>query len=1392
MSQPALRAEVRFATLAGMLRARAAERPDQVAFTFLADGEVEAERLTYAELDRRAAAIAAALRESVSPGERALLLYPSGLEFIAAFFGCLYAGVVAVPAYPPRPNDRSQSRLRAIARDAEPRVALTTCQILEGSRGSLAAVPELAAARWISTDALEGSAAASFPEPDPQALAFLQYTSGSTADPKGVMVSHANLLHNERMIGAAFGMDEESVVVGWLPLYHDMGLIGNVLQPLHAGARCVLMSPVAFLQRPMRWLEAISRYRGTTSGGPNFAYELCLRKADPEVLAGLDLSTWRVAFNGAEPVRASTLERFAAAFAPSGFHREAFHPCYGLAEATLFVAGGEPGMGPRLAGSRVSCGRPWMGQRLAIADPETGVELPPGAEGEVWIAGPSVARGYWKNDEATARDFNAFLETGEGPFLRTGDLGVLDGGELYVTGRIKDLIILRGRNLYPQDVELTAERSHPDLRPGNGAAFSVEIGGEERLVVVHEVERRRRGAFEEVAESVRRAVAEEHEAQVHEVVLIRTAGLPKTSSGKVQRGLCRRLYLTDGLPVVSRSALAAADPASEVGIAAPALSRGGLAALEPGERREMLAAYLRERAAAVLGVPVAAVSPAQALTGLGLDSLTAVELKGSVEAALGLPLPLDELLRGAGIAELADAMVAGLDAAPIEDVQPPRALSLTGDQPLSPGQKALWFLERLAPEAGAYNIVVAARVREGLDAEALRRAVTLLAARHEGFRTVVWSVEGEPVQRAVADLAPDFAGVDAGGWDDEELRVRLEAEAWRPFDLRSGPPLRVRIYERAGGERMLLLAVHHLVCDFWSLAVAIRELAALYAQETGGRPAGLEPPALRYSDFVRWQADRLAGARGEELRGYWSDALAGVQDLDLPTDRPRPAVQTWRGSSRSLRLPPELMADLRSLAASRGATLFMALLAAFEVQLGRTARQDDFAVGVPTSGRGVPELAGLMGYFVNPIALRADLAGEPSFRELLERVRRTFLEGLERADLPFPWVAERLRPVRDPARPPVFQVLFAFQRGRPSDDPGLAAFALGEGEGRISLGDLTLESVRLRERRPLSELILFAAETPEGDLLFSLEHNADLFDPATVERMLGHWRTLLEGIAADPSAPLSRLPLLTWPERQQVFSEWNDTGAAFPGGLCLHHLVAAQAARTPEAVAVEGERERLTYRELMERAGGFARFLRGLGVGPETRVGFCLERTPEMIAAMLGILQAGGAYLPLDPSYPRERLEVILTDGGAAVLLTESSLVERLPAFSGPVILLDADRERIEAAPEPAGPAPEPCDQNLAYIIYTSGSTGRPKGVAIEHRNAVTLVHWGLETYPREALRVSLAATSVCFDISVFEIFAPLAAGGRLLVVPNVLALRHLAASELTIVNAVPSPMAEL
>jgi amino acid adenylation domain-containing protein len=1388
MTEPAVRPGLGRGTLGGLLRARAAERPHQVAFTFLADGEVEAERLTYAGLEARARAVAAALRESVPPGERALLLFPPGLDFIAAFFGCLYAGVVAVPAYPPRPNDRSQSRLRAIAWDAEPRAILTASTILagaEGSRGFLSLAPELAGLRWIPTDTLsDAGLPTDLPEPDPEAVAFLQYTSGSTAAPKGVMVTHANLLHNERMIGAAFEQDEDSVVVGWLPLYHDMGLIGNVLQPLHAGARCVLMSPVAFLQKPLRWLAAISRYRGTTSGGPNFAYDLCVRRIGPEDRAGLDLSSWRVAFNGAEPVRAGTLERFAEAFAPCGFRPKAFYPCYGLAEATLFVTGGVPGRRPRLqedpSGRHlVSCGRTRLGQRVVIVNPETGMEQPPGVEGEVWVSGPSVARGYWRRDEETARDFNAFLlgpGGGEGPFLRTGDLGFLHGGELFVTGRLKDLIILRGRNHYPQDVELAAERSHPDLRPGNGAAFSVEIEGEERLVVVHEVERRRREGLEEVAEAVRRAVAEEHEVQVHEVVLIRAGSLPKTSSGKVQRRLCRELYLRGELPVVGRSAVTGRDAALGSGLA---LTRGELAALEPEERRAMLETFLRERAATALGTGPDTISPKQPLTGLGLDSLAAVELKGDVETALGMEVPLADLLQGAGVRILAERLLAHLETPP--EVPPLRAVSLDGDQPLSSGEKALWFLHRLAPEGGAYNIAVAARVR-GLDRAALERALRALVARHEALRTVFPLVGDVPVRRVLPGVETDFRTEDASNWSERELTERLGREAWRPFSIETGPLLRLCLFDRSRDEPILLFAIHHLVADFWSLGVVARELAVLY-----NRGADLPPLPLRIADVVHWEEETLAGPRGERLWSYWRERLDGVPDLDFPTDRPRPPVQTYRGGARAAVLPLSLAAEVRALGAARGVTLFMTLLAAFQAILARWTRQEDFAVGSPTAGRPVPEMAGLVGYFVNPVALRADLSGNPAFADHLDRVRQSVLEGLEHAGFPFALLAERLRPVRDPARPPIFQTMFVLQRGRLLDDPGLAAFALGEDGARVSLGGLVLESVRLEERRAQVDLALRLAETPEGGLLVSLEFNTDLFDPATAEGILRQLRSLLVGVVEEAARRVGELPWMEEAEVRQVL-RWSAGPAVTAGLPALHELVREQAERIPKEAALVWDGGEMSYGELAARARSLAFGLRRLGVGPDIVVGLLAERSPDMVIGMLGALEAGGAWLPLDPESPRERLAAMLEDAGAPMAFAPRRLLEVLPSFAGRTLAL----EELEAE---EADLPRVDGDNLAYVIFTSGSTGRPKGVAVPHRAVVNRLLQAREAFAIGPSDAMLQRASFGFDVSVWEVFGPLVSGGRVVLLPPgghrdpAVVTRALAEGRVTLANFTPSAL---
>ncbi|HYX22785.1 MAG TPA: amino acid adenylation domain-containing protein, partial [Thermoanaerobaculia bacterium] len=687
--------------------------------------------------------------------------------------------------------------------------------------------------------------------------------------------------------------------------------------------------------------------------------------------------------------------------------------------------------------------------------------------------------------------------------------------------------------------------------------------------------------------------------------------------------------------------------------------------------------------------------------------------------------------------------------------------------------RALWFLERLAPEAGAYNVAVAARVRGGLDVPALERALAALMARHAALRTVIREVDGEPVQRAMTGLAPDFAVVQAREWSEEGLQQRLARVAWRPFDLAAGPPLRARVYERAGGERVLLLAVHHAVCDFWSLALAARELAALYAGEE------LAAPNLQYSDFVPWQAELLA-RRGEELWSYWRAALDGVRDLDLPADRPRPPVQTWRGLSRAAALPAELAAALRGLAAARGATLFAALLAAFQAQLGRYAGQDDFAVGSPTAGRGAPEWAGVVGYFVNPVALRADLAGDPPFRALVERARRTALAGLEHAGLPVVLVAERLRPVRDPARPPLFQAMLALEQRRPGDDPGLAAFALGEDGARIRLGGLELESIGLAERRAQFEVSLNAAELPGGGLGLSLEVNAGLFDAATAERMLGHFRTLLAAAVADPERPLSALPLLTPYEQEELLHDWRAPAAVSGPApmLHLHELVLERAARAPEAPAVLVETgERLTYGELVARAAALARHLRRMGVAPEMPVALCVERSADLVTGALGILMAGGVYLPLDADDSPARLAFILQDAGAAAVVSQRRVAARLPETGAPVVLLDQALDALpagEGEPEPSRVLPG----HLAYVTYTSGSTGRPKGVAVTRAALVEhCLSWG-SAYRLTAADRVLQFASAGFDAAVEQVFMTLLAGATLVLRgPDLWGPRELAAA---------------
>lgn len=688
-----MQCDLRANTMLELLSGQAALQGDNLAYMFLEDSPTDNSTqeitVTYAELDRRARAIAAELQTKVKPGDRAMLVYPAGLDFIAAFFGCLYAGVVAVPATYPKPR-RPLPRMNRIAIDCGAHVALTTSQTLD-TIGFAQIDPEVGHLDWIATDNVSVDTAANWCDPkiDGSQLAFLQYTSGSTSDPKGVMVSHGNLLSNLAAIESAFGIGQvdadhvSSTGVFWLPAYHDMGLIGGILTPLYVGGRSVLMSPTSFLQRPIRWLQAIDHYQATISGAPNFAYELCVEKINPEERAELDLSKWRLAFCGAEPIRADMIERFTKTFAPQGFRSTSLYPCYGLAESTLLAAGPKFDTDPAIAKfnrqalaahrvqpangepaeqvqALVGCGETVIDHELLIVDPESNQPVGESHVGEIMLQGPSIAQGYWNCPKETAETFAAKVPGHEGEFLRTGDLGFIRDGEIFVTGRLKDVIIIRGRNHYPQDIEQTTEATHAGILAG--AAFSVPVEGEERLVVVHSIDRQyRKEDWEKVAGKVRRAIVAGHELDPYAIVFIRQTSLPITSSGKVQRNLCREQYLQGELKVVhqwttraklngqvsvtSKGAsghLAVSMDGSGISVSRssnePNPSRVDFTGLDvdrAAERIELwVMAWLIER----VGLDPVDLDRNRPFAEYGVDSLTAVELSQELEDQFGVPV----------------------------------------------------------------------------------------------------------------------------------------------------------------------------------------------------------------------------------------------------------------------------------------------------------------------------------------------------------------------------------------------------------------------------------------------------------------------------------------------------------------------------------------------------------------------------------------------------------------------------------------------------------------------------------------------------------------------------------------------------------------------------------
>ena len=766
---------------------------------------------------------------------------------------------------------------------------------------------------------------------------------------------------------------------------------------------------------------------------------------------------------------------------------------------------------------------------------------------------------------------------------------------------------------------------------------------------------------------------------------------------------------------------------------------------------------------------------------LGGHSLLATQIVARVRQIFGVEIPLRAMFEAPTVAEFSRRTEAVLKSGSGAGPASIPKVTERDHLPLSFAQQRLWFLDQLDPGNPLYNMAQMMRLRGKLDVGTLQLAVNKTVERHEALRTTFVLRDNEPVQAIARKLELPVPLVDLSLLPEEQREVEIQRrateEAQRPFNLASGPVMRAQILRVQPEDHVLLLTMHHIASDRWSLGVAAEELAEHYRAIVGGRPSQLPELAIQYADFAVWQRQRLQGQALDEQLRYWKKQLAGAPGvLELPVDHPRPAQMSMRGAWHTCGVPKDLVEKLTALSQQQGVTLFMTLLAAFQSLMSRYSGQNHVVVGSPIAGRNFSELEPLIGFFVNTLALRGDLSGDPSFRDLLARTKEACLQAYAYQEIPFEKLVEELQPERSLSHNPIFQVLFAHQNAPMQT---------------LQLPGIALERAAIHPGTSILDMSWFAMDVPEG-LLIRVEYSTDLFKAATIERMLEHFVNLLQAVVASPDVPICHLSLLSGAEEHKLLVEFNANEVKFPAGLCMHSLVERSAERNPDAVAVVCGNERTSYHELNQRANQIANYLIKLGAGPEVLVGVFLERGSDLLPAILGVLKSGSAYVPLDPSYPPDRLSAIIEDAKAPIVLTQQSLLAQVQVSGANCVCLDSDWKKV-ARESPENPGVEVKPENLGYVLFTSGSTGRPKGVALEHRSAVMFVHWAQTVFTTQELAGVLLSTSVCFDLSIFEIFVPLSVGGKVIVVQNALYLPSAdAKDEVTLINTVPSAMAEL
>jgi amino acid adenylation domain-containing protein len=1262
------------------------------------------QRVTYAELGARTEQMARLLRGmGVGAEGRVALFLERGVELVLALLGVLRAGGCYVPIDPELPSER----VAWLLRDSGAAVVLTQASLRARLPAAGARVLEVDGFQEGLDDGGPSDAAPAGVEVDPAQLAYVIYTSGSTGTPKGVGIPHRALARH----------------MAWMQRVHPLAADDRVLQktsvsfdasvwefhaPLLAGATLVL-APPGVQRDPAALGRTAARERIT------------ILQVVPSLLGALlesgaleGCTSLRRLFCGGEALPAAMAARARAMLDAEVVNL--YGPTEVCIDSVTHTCAGDG------TGATVPIGRPVDHVRVRVLD-RWGQPVPVDVPGELYLGGAQLARGYLGRPGLTAERFvpDPFSDERGARLYRTGDrVRWMSTGELAFLGRIDQQVKIRGFRIEPGEIE-AALLSLPEVAE---AVVDVREDAGDKRLVGYVVPADPDVAETRIEETLRDALLARLPEYMVPPVFVVLDALPLTPNGKVDRR---------ALP-------------------APEWSAGGERVAPRTPTEELLAGIWAE----VLGRE--AVGVEEDFFALGGHSLLAMRVLLRVERSFAVDLPVRTLFEAPTVAALARRVEAARQGGEVRERVPLRPAERGSEAPLSFAQQRLWFVDQMEGAGAAYVVPRETRLRGRLDGEALRRALEEIVRRHEALRTVFRARDPEPVQVVLPPGPLSFPLHDLsalpGPEREDALRALVREEVRRPFDLVAGPLFRVMLARLGEEEHALLWSMHHIVGDGWSLDVFHRELGALYDAFSRGEPSPLEALPVQYADYALWQRAYLRGEVLNRQLAWWKAHLSGAPTLlELPTDRPRSSVRSWRGARQPFYLDDDLRRRLEAVARGEGATLFMVLLAAWQVLLGKYAGTGDVVVGSPIAGRTRAETEGLIGFFVNTLALRADLSGDPAFGELVGRVREATLGAYEHQDLPFAKLVEELEVERSLGHSPLVQVVFALHNG--------------PAEG-LRLAGLEAETVEVELETAKFDLTL-SLEAQTAGLEGRIAYSTELFDASTIARLGEHYRTLLEGIAADPGRRLSELSLLDEAERRQILVDWNAAGAPLPAGRCVHELFEAQAARTPVSVAVVHGDERITYAELDGRANRLAHALRGRGVGPEARVGILLERGPELVVALLATLKAGGAYVPLDPAYPSERLRFMAADAGVELILTQGPFWTRhatdLAAQGTRVLLLDEARAAIERHPADAPPASGVGPEHLAHVIYTSGSTGAPKGTMVPHRSIPGYLGRYADL-PSGTEERWLQYSALAWDALTLELWSPLLRGGCCVLYP--------------------------